>query len=288
MLARGRLRSSRDTNEVSLSSRLVTDLTARWYQAHLAQHARGRLLDLGCGKIPLFEAYRNYVSENVCVDWGNSLHRNNHLDIECDLTQPLPFAAGEFDTIILSDVLEHIPEPQQLWREMARVLSAQGRILLNVPFFYWLHETTARLLSVHCARPRALCHAGGSEDRAFVGPGWRAGSARRYPREKSGPRAVDWSAVGGGHPGGHPLVCRHRPGPQDFRQNFAAVPVGLRVGGGKRNRCAGHALRHLLIEVFELMGAFADIEGPDRKLSGSVVTSRVPGRRPPTRHTGGR
>lgn len=140
VLARGRLRSSRDTNEVSLSSRLVTDLTARWYQAHIAQHARGRLLDLGCGKIPLFEAYRDYVSENVCVDWGNSLHRNNHLDIECDLTQPLPFAAGEFDTIILSDVLEHIPEPQQLWQEMARVLSAQGRILMNVPFFYWLHE----------------------------------------------------------------------------------------------------------------------------------------------------
>lgn len=140
VLARGRLRGSRDPQEVAIGSRLVTDLTARWYEAALSQHARGRLLDLGCGKIPLFEAYRRYVTENVCVDWGNSLHRNSHLDIECDLTQPLPFAAGEFDTIILSDVLEHIPEPQQLWLEMARVLSPNGRILLNVPFFYWLHE----------------------------------------------------------------------------------------------------------------------------------------------------
>jgi len=131
---------SRDINEVALSSRLVTDLTARWYQAHIAQYVRGRLLDLGCGKIPLFEAYRNFVSTNVCVDWGNSLHRNSHLDFECDLTQTLPFADGEFDTIILSDVLEHIPEPQLLWREMARVLSNRGRILLNVPFLYWLHE----------------------------------------------------------------------------------------------------------------------------------------------------
>jgi SAM-dependent methyltransferase len=140
VLAQGRLRGSRDTNEVAIGSRLVTDLTARWYEAQIAQYARGRLLDLGCGKIPLFDAYRKYVSENVCVDWGNSLHRNHHLDIECDLTQPLPFADGEFDTIILSDVLEHIPEPQKLWQEMARVLSARGRILLNVPFFYWLHE----------------------------------------------------------------------------------------------------------------------------------------------------
>ena len=138
--AHGRLTGTRDTNEVPISSRLVTDLTATWYETQIAQHVRGRLLDLGCGKVPLFDAYRNFASETICVDWANSLHRNQHLDIECDLTQPLPFAAGEFDTIILSDVLEHVPEPQHLWREMARVLSDRGRLLLNVPFFYWLHE----------------------------------------------------------------------------------------------------------------------------------------------------
>jgi SAM-dependent methyltransferase len=137
---RGRLTGTRDTNQVPISSRLVTDLTARWYEAQIAQHVRGRLLDLGCGKVPLFAAYREFATETVCVDWGNSLHKSGHLDLECDLTQPLPFADGEFDTIILSDVLEHIAEPQQLWREMARVLSTRGRLLLNVPFFYWLHE----------------------------------------------------------------------------------------------------------------------------------------------------
>jgi SAM-dependent methyltransferase len=74
------------------------------------------------------------------VDWGNTLHKNEFLDFECDLTQPLPFEAGAFDTIILSDVLEHIPEPMNLWREMARVLSKDGHLIMNVPFFYWLHE----------------------------------------------------------------------------------------------------------------------------------------------------
>jgi SAM-dependent methyltransferase len=138
--ARGGLKGTRDTNEVPISSRLVTDLTATWYETHIAQHVHGRLLDLGCGKVPLYDAYRNFASENICVDWENSLHRNRHLDIECDLTERLPFADGEFDTIILSDVLEHVPEPQHLWREMARVLSDRGRLLLNVPFLYWLHE----------------------------------------------------------------------------------------------------------------------------------------------------
>lgn len=45
-----------------------------------------------------------------------------------------------FDTILLSDVLEHIAEPWRLFREMTRVLRVRGRIIISVPFFYWLHE----------------------------------------------------------------------------------------------------------------------------------------------------
>jgi len=97
-------------------------------------------LDLGCGKVPLYEAYRAFVTDIVCVDWGNTLHKNEHLDCEVDLTQHLPFKNREFDTIILSDVLEHIPVPEELWKEMARILSPNGTILISVPFYYWLHE----------------------------------------------------------------------------------------------------------------------------------------------------
>ncbi len=136
----GRLKASRNTAELAISSRLNADVTAAHYDAYLGKYARGRLLDLGCGKVPLFEAYKDRVIDNTCVDWGNTLHKNEHLDLECDLTRPLPFAAGEFDTIVLSDVLEHIAEPMTLWREMHRVLASDGMLILNVPFFYWLHE----------------------------------------------------------------------------------------------------------------------------------------------------
>jgi SAM-dependent methyltransferase len=74
------------------------------------------------------------------MDWGNSVHKSEHLDIECDLTQRLPLGDCSFDTIILSDVLEHIPEPALLWGEMARILSPGGRVLMNTPYFYPLHE----------------------------------------------------------------------------------------------------------------------------------------------------
>jgi len=138
---RGALRGSRDRRELSVASRLITDRVARCFDAGLRTHARGRLLDLGCGKVPFFAAYRSYVDDNVCVDWGNSLHRNVHLDVETDLTQRLPFDDATFDTIVLSDVLEHIAEPERLWSEMARLLAPGGRVMVSVPFFYWLHET---------------------------------------------------------------------------------------------------------------------------------------------------
>ena len=115
-------------------------MIATLYDRDLRLHARGRLLDLGCGQVPLYAAYKDIVSECVCVDWANTGHKNLHLDHECDLTQPLPFGEGRFDTVLLSDVLEHIPTPEALCVEISRILAPGGKLLLNVPFYYWLHE----------------------------------------------------------------------------------------------------------------------------------------------------
>lgn len=119
---------------------LVTQLVAKAYERHLPVHARGRLVDLGCGAAPLYAAYRPLVSEITCIDWAGSTGGVQHLDIEHDLNQPLPLEDARYDTVILSDVLEHIRKPEVLLAEIARVLAPGGKLLLNVPFFYWLHE----------------------------------------------------------------------------------------------------------------------------------------------------
>lgn len=136
----GKLVASRDPNEVGIGSRLIADLVADSYARNLKTHAKGRLLDLGCGKAPLYGAYGNLVTDTICVDWGNSMHASDYLDFEQDLTKKTHFEDNEFDTIILSDVLEHMPVPQDLWSEMARILSTNGKVIMNVPFYYSLHE----------------------------------------------------------------------------------------------------------------------------------------------------
>jgi SAM-dependent methyltransferase len=140
VLRGGRLKASRDPREVMVGSRLMVDLVAARCTDAIRAHAGGRLLDLGCGKAPLFGLYREFAGEITCVDWSGTLHGGEYVDLEADLSLDLPLPDAGFDTIILSDVLEHIPEPDRLWREMYRILSPGGRLILNVPFYYGLHE----------------------------------------------------------------------------------------------------------------------------------------------------
>jgi len=136
----GTLRASRNPAEVNPASRVVADAVGALYSEHIPKYAHGTLLDLGCGKVPFYGAYKQYVEDVTAVDWENSAHVNPFLDAFVDLTQPLPFEDGTFDTILLSDVLEHIPTPQALVNEMFRVLKPGGTVLANTPFMYWVHE----------------------------------------------------------------------------------------------------------------------------------------------------
>jgi SAM-dependent methyltransferase len=137
---RGRLRASRSPRHVAVSSRLHADLVAAEYDTWLPRVARGRLLDLGCGTAPLYGSYREQARTVIAVDWPSSLHEGRHVDVWADLGHPLPFRTGSVDTVISSDVLEHLPTPDQAMAEIARVLSPGGHLVLNSPFLYRVHE----------------------------------------------------------------------------------------------------------------------------------------------------
>jgi len=136
----GILSASKNPRELFPASRVITQLVAKFYTLQIPQYARGRLLDLGCGKAPLLGLYRTLAHPIVCADWPNSLHSNPDIDVLCDLSKPLPFKDKSLDTIIISDVLEHISDPCKLWSEMSRILSPGGHIIGNSPFLYWIHE----------------------------------------------------------------------------------------------------------------------------------------------------
>jgi SAM-dependent methyltransferase len=134
------LTAAKEDRHLSRGSYFIGGLQAGNYEKALRNHAHGRLLDLGCGHVPLYGVYRDLVSENICVDWENTMHVNPFLDITTDLDKELPFPDDSFDTVLLTDVLEHLPEPVFSMRQIARVLRPRGKAIIAVPFFYWLHE----------------------------------------------------------------------------------------------------------------------------------------------------
>jgi SAM-dependent methyltransferase len=133
-------KASKEPRYVSIASRIVVNIQCKIYERIIKEHASGLLLDLGCGNVPLYEIYKDLVTDNICIDWADTLHKNEYLDYELNLNTILPLESEQFDTILITDVLEHIAKPELLMSEMARLLKPNGKIILTVPFLYWLHE----------------------------------------------------------------------------------------------------------------------------------------------------
>ncbi len=103
---------------------------------------KGKLLDVGCGQMP----YRKLINKSeittyIGVDLENALIYNP--SIKPDFTwdgEKLPFKSNEFDTILLTEVLEHIPCPIISLKEIFRVLNNGGILFFTVPFLWPLHE----------------------------------------------------------------------------------------------------------------------------------------------------
>jgi len=128
------------SKDVGLKSKRMAGYIASFYTYTIPKYAKGKLLDLGCGQAPMHEFYSKYVSNICCADWENSLHDQSFIDVFCDLSQKLIFDSNSFDTIILSDVINHLEEPELALKEIHRILKPGGILLLSTPFLYNLNE----------------------------------------------------------------------------------------------------------------------------------------------------
>src|SRR5262245_53466245 len=111
----------------------------------VAPHARGKLLDVGCGDKQFERFFLPHVDEYLGIEHEKTFtataahFSRSRPDYLYDGNR-LPFEDGSFDTVISIQVLEHTPQPRRLVAEMARVLKKDGRLILAAPFSFRLHE----------------------------------------------------------------------------------------------------------------------------------------------------
>ncbi|MCS6962836.1 class I SAM-dependent methyltransferase [Thermoflexus sp.] len=94
-----------------------------------------RALDAGCGRFGVLGRFRDRVALAVGVDVDFlSLKENFILPLRAQAQlEALPFPAGAFDLILSTWVIEHLPEPERVFQEIARVLRPGGHFLLLTP-----------------------------------------------------------------------------------------------------------------------------------------------------------
>ena len=100
----------------------------------------GDLLDIGCGKGRLLKLLASRANRAVGVDIDPQARLAARTDLmlaglpNCSLRHGdmyrLPFADGEFDTIILDDVLADAGDPVRALQEAKRLLHFHGRLLV--------------------------------------------------------------------------------------------------------------------------------------------------------------
>jgi ubiquinone/menaquinone biosynthesis C-methylase UbiE len=120
----------------------------------LKQLPRGaKILDAGAGTLKYKELCKhlNYVSQDFCQydgkgdgrglqngEWHTGDNKKDKIDIVSDIVD-IPVPDNEFDAVLCSEVLEHLPEPDKAIKEFGRILNHGGVLILTAPFCSLTH-----------------------------------------------------------------------------------------------------------------------------------------------------
>ena len=101
-----------------------------------------RVVDLGAGagyfswKLAEELTRRNLDPGDIIIPCDLNPELFQLEDLQCvrsDFNERLPFDSATIDIVVCMEVIEHIPNQLQLWREMARVVKPGGRALVTTP-----------------------------------------------------------------------------------------------------------------------------------------------------------
>jgi SAM-dependent methyltransferase len=100
--------------------------------------AGARVADIGAGDSP----YREFFDhcEYLAIDWGQSIHSGAlRADVVCSADH-IALPDESVDAALVTQVLEHVPDPRAVLRDVHRILRMDGPLYLTVPLIWELHE----------------------------------------------------------------------------------------------------------------------------------------------------
>lgn len=98
-----------------------------------SEYLRGNVLDVGSGAQP-YREYIKSISSYIGLDQSERVKP----DI-CGQSTHIPFKENYFDSVICTEVLEHLKEPERCLSEIKRVLKKEGYLYITAPQCWGLH-----------------------------------------------------------------------------------------------------------------------------------------------------
>src|SRR5882724_6670113 len=119
-------------------------LRDQWVRAQAESvPTNSRVLDVGAGSAPyrgFFKHCRYFTQDFARLDPSQLLHKSyDDIDYVSDAAS-IPVEAGRFDAVICTEVLEHLAEPIEVVKEIARVLRPGGKLILTAPLGSGIHQ----------------------------------------------------------------------------------------------------------------------------------------------------
>jgi ubiquinone/menaquinone biosynthesis C-methylase UbiE len=96
-------------------------------------------LDVGCGERPYEYLFKDGKYTGIDIESSGRPSNMKQPDFYYN-GRDFPFKDDQFDMVICTQVLEHVPEPLSLLKEMARVCKRGGGVIISLPFVYQEHE----------------------------------------------------------------------------------------------------------------------------------------------------
>lgn len=109
-----------------------------------ARHVSGVLIDIGCGLKPYKRFFMNDTIRYYGLDYPNSpesMEDSAHTkpDIYASALN-IPLKSACADTVLMTQVLEHVTNPVGSLNEIKRALKAGGKLIISVPMLYPIHS----------------------------------------------------------------------------------------------------------------------------------------------------
>jgi len=104
------------------------------------EHARGELLDVGCGSKPFAPVFAGRVRRYWGTDLAGSRYLGEARPDAFATAEAQPFRDETFDTVLGLSMLTYLPEPLRMLTEARRVLKPGGALILEFTQMVPLHD----------------------------------------------------------------------------------------------------------------------------------------------------